>query len=416
MLMVNRLKYITILLVMTALAGFADAQTKKQNPFEVMRAIAEKKKLPPEPKPEPVSKPEPEPIFVPIQTAPLVEMEEEEPDLYVEAIMLKFLKAKNVLPAIENLIKPHGSISTDDDTNTLIVSGTRKQLDRVLEQIRKADQTPKQIMIEVVIIDVQIDDDTEIGVDWSQTSLGRGSGKETYAHSLIPSTVTTGMTFGFIRDGINLTVKALQEKKNVEILASPRLLVLSGQTAHIKTAEEIPYEESSDTSMGGSLTSTKFKDVGITLDVTAIITDEGKIILNVNPSQSVKTGESVNDVPVVDSRSMETTLIMEDGQAVVIGGLRRKEETFTSHGVPWFSDIPFIGALFRSDKTETVSSELLIMISPHIYGNRSTITDYELKRFNELKKRPPLQFQSRKPRVLENIQTAENAIKKIATK
>lgn len=401
MLRINFFKFITICLLIAVLADFTDAETVKQNPFEVMRAIVEQEKQ--------LSK-----STVQIDPAVVKDM----PELFLEAVMLNFLQAKNILPAIENLVQPYGSISTDDETNTLIISGTREQVDKVLKQVRKADQMPKQIMIEVVILDIRLDDDTEIGVDWSQTMFGRDDSKQTYSHTLFPSSVTTGMNYGFIQDGINVTVKALQEKKDVEIIASPRVMVVSGQTAHIETTEQIPYEEASDSSSGGSdsLTSTKFKDVGLVFDVTAKITDEGKIFMTVKPSQSVKTGESINDVPVVDNRAVSTTLIMEDGQVVVIGGLRKKQETLTSHNVPWLCDLPIVGGLFRSDKTEVVSSELLIMLSPHIYNGKPPITDYELKRFNELKDQPPLQFQSKQPRVLENIHTAEAAIKKITGK
>ena len=359
-----------------------------KNPFEVMRAIVESQNLP----------------SANTTVKPSIDYSKDMPDLFVEAVMLKFLRAKNILPAIQNLVQPYGSISTDDETNTLILSGTREQLDRVLEQIKKADRTPKQIMVEVVIMDVQLDDDTEIGVDWDLTTFGRSDLKQTYEHTVIPAAITSGMTYGYLGDGIDITVKALQEIRDVEILASPKVLVVSGQTAHFKTAEEIPYQEVSDTSAGGELTSTEFKDVGITLEVTAIITDEGKILMTVNPSQSVKTGESINNVPVVDNREVSTTLILEDGQAVVIGGLRKKQETLTSHKVPLLGDIPIVGALFRSDKREILHSELLIMLCPRVYDGEIPMTDYQKARFNELSSQAPVQFKSTKAKMIRNVE------------
>jgi len=386
-------KRLAIVLLIFLLTGYALSETKKKNPFEVMRDSAAQKKAPPK-------------SNVTTQKMPVLEM----PELFVDTVMLKFLRAKNIMPAIENLVKPHGSISVDEETNTLIISGTRQQLDNVLKQVRKADRTPKQIMVEVVILEVQLDDDTEIGIDWNEIRFGRSDRTQTYMHEVIPTTLATGMTYGFIANGIDITMKALKEKRDFEILASPKVLVVSGQTAHFKTAEEIPYQEISNTSAGGQLTSTKFKDAGITLDVTAIITDEGKILMTVHPSQSVKTGNSVNEVPVVDNREISTTLIMKNGQVVVMGGLRKKQEIFTTDSVPLLCDIPILGALFRSEKKEVSHSELLIMLSPHVYDDDVPIMDYQLKRFNQLKQRPPLRFQSRKPEMIKNIEAVGGVI------
>ena len=410
-------KFSFLLIFISALAGPALAaddldQTQQEinkaieeiganNPFELMRTVSQ-------PKSQNV-------------IAPSVPITEDAPDLYVEAVMLKFLRAKNIMAAVDTIVAPHGTVATDEDTNTLIISGSREKLDRALEQIRLADQTPKQIMIDVVILDVVLDDDTEMGVDWNLTTLFGGiNDDQNYQHTL--TTLTTGMTFGFVRSGIDLTVRALQEHRDVEILSSPRILVLSGQTASIKTVEEIPYEESSDTSEGGSLTSIEFKEAGITLEVSPIITDEGKIILNVKPSQSVKTGDygqagtGASGIPIVDKREVDTTLIMEDGQTVVIGGLRTKHETMEADKVPVIADIPLLGNLFRNDRTEIVNSELLVMLSPNIYKGNEILTDFESKKFNELKSRDHLQFETKKPRAIEDTEKIGKAIESIISK
>jgi type II secretory pathway component GspD/PulD (secretin) len=396
----SKMSVMAILLLISLLAGHAVSETEKNNPFEVMRDLviqqAQLANNTAQISPRPGS-----------QITP--QLAEEMPELFVETVMLKFLRAENIMKAIQNLVAPYGSIATDSETNTLIVSGTREQVDNVLEQVRKADRTPRQIMVEVVILEVQLDDDNEIGVDWNEITFGRSDRTQTYKHEIIPA-LTTGMTYGFIADGIDITIKALQEKRDFEILASPKVLVVSGQTARFKTAEEIPYQEVSQTSAGGELTFTKFKDVGITLEVTAIITDDGKILITANPSQSVKTGESNANVPVVDNREISTTLIMKDGQVVVMGGLRSKQETLTIDSVPLLCDIPVVGALFRSEKRETSNSELVIMLSPHIYDDEVPMTDYQLERFNELKKQPPLQFPGNKPKMIENIEAVGGVI------
>ena len=314
------------------------------------------------------------------------------PGLFVETVTLKFLEAKNLKKAIDSMSSQYGSIATDNATNSLIICDTKDKLEEIIAEIKKADQTPQQIMIEVVIIDVQLDDDTEIGVNWDR--LFEPKRDESYTQILtdtLSGTATLGADFSILKAGISGTIHALQQTKDVEILASPRVLVVSGQQAFIETIEEIPFQEVSDTSAGGvgALTSTRFKEVGITLKVKATVTDEQEILMTIEPEQSVKTGESINDVPVVDKRGIKTTLLMEDGQVVVMGGLRRKETRITSDKIPLLGDLPLIGFLFSNDKEEVSHSELVILISPHIYKGEPVPEDV-MKKFNELKNRPML--------------------------
>ncbi len=176
------------------------------------------------------------------------------------------------------------------------------------------------------------------------------------------------------------------------------MLVVSGQEAYIKTIEEIAYEEASDSSQGTTLTSTEFKEVGITLTVKATITDDDKILITIESEQSVNTGTNTvtgSTVPVVDSRSAKTTLLMNDGQVVVMGGLRKKETRISNDKIPLLGDLPLIGFLFSDDKTVTKHTELLVFISPHIYDD-APLSDEEMSRFRELLDAPMLEFKQEK--------------------
>lgn len=330
------------------------------------------------------------------------------PDLYVEAIMLKFLRASNVERIVANLTSGYGVVTSDTETNSLIICDTKERLKWIVREIRKADKTPRQIMVEVVIADVQLNDETEIGVDWtdlladSTNTVGvptmlDGIGHFGGSQSLI--SLGSGGALRLLKKNIGVTLAALQQTREVEILASPRVLVVSGQEAYIKTIEEIAYKESSDTSAGGLLTSTEFKEVGITLTVKATITDEDKILIVIESEQSVNTGTNTvtdSEVPVVDTRSAKTTLLMYDGQVVVMGGLRKKETRISNDKIPLLGDLPLVGFLFSNDKTETKYSELLVFISPHIYDDDAPLSDEETARFRELLDAPMLQFKQEK--------------------
>jgi len=336
------------------------------------------------------------------------------PELVVETTTLKFLDAKSVKTSIVNMSGDFGNIEPDSKGNSLIVCDTPENVAKIIAQIRKIDRTPEQIMIEVVILDVKLDNETEIGINWDMltndyrdaayrqnlTYSSRLSAVAQTSDNIQNATAynTTGtagdfwLTFGDIRTVIH----ALQQKNNVEIIASPRVMVVSGQTASIESVEEIPYKESSDTSAGGSLTSTQFKNVGVKLKIVATLTDDKFILLAVETEQSVQTGSSVvtggigaTGVPIVDTRNVKSSLLLENSQTLVIGGLRRKVTQKQTNQIPFLGDVPIVGLAFKATDITENNSELLVLLSPHIYTGEKPSTA-EMEKFNEISKRPLL--------------------------
>ncbi|HUU19911.1 MAG TPA: hypothetical protein VMW72_22355 [Sedimentisphaerales bacterium] len=331
-------------------------------------------------------------------------VEEEAPDLFVQSIMLKFLDAESLRDAIGNMSSRYGTITTNVKNNSLIICDTQENLERILAEIRKADKTPRQIMVEVVIVDVQLSDDTEIGVNWDflseepqnviyrqnfTTRLGSNiPDEETPRDGTEYSTIGLGGDFSVINNNIRNVVSMLQQKKDVEVLASPRVMVLSGKTASIESVRELPYNEVIDTSQGGSMSSTQFKKVGVTLNVTATLTEDDLIFLNVNSEQNVTVGESLTNVPIIDTRNTRSEVLLKDGQVVIIGGLRRKEITKQSNQIPILGDIPLIGLLFKYTNTVVYNTELIVFLSPHIYTEAEPIPAEAMEKYWEIKERP----------------------------
>jgi len=342
--------------------------------------------------------------------------QESKPELFVETATLKFLDAKSLKASISNMSSSYGSIEPDGKSNSLIICDTNENLVKILEQIRKIDRKPDQIMIEVVLLDVELDDETEIGVNWEMLTPGDHDAvfrqNLNFGTPAASSTTSTGIGSNLWLlwgNDIRNVIHVLQQKNNVEILASPRVMVVSGQTATIEAVEEIPYQEVTDTSQGGTaaMTSTQFKNVGVKLTVGATLTDDRFILLKVNTEQNVQTGTSVlvaatSGVPIVDTRKVESSLLLEDGQILVIGGLRRKETQKQTNQIPILGNLPIIGLAFKATDTVQNSSELLVILSPHIYkGERPT--DAEREKYNEITQRPLLTI----PEVVENKKEAE---------
>jgi type II secretory pathway component GspD/PulD (secretin) len=310
---------------------------------------------------------------------------EEIPELSLETVVLKFLDATSLKTVLDSMVRPFGTVAVNKENNSVIICDTPENLARILAQIKQADQTPQQVMIEVVILDVQLNDSTEIGINWDLLTADRPNAvyRQNFSGSRLGSTIesadtlgnatafnTTGLggDFSVISGTVRQVLHMIQQKKNAEILASPSILVVSGRSATIKVVEEVPYRALIDTGTGGqdALSTTQFKEVGINLQVSAVVADSNNIFLTVDAEQNVRTGQSTDGVPVVDTRRATTSLMLEDSQIVIIGGLRRQEKTKEVKQVPILGDLPIVGNLFKSTSKVTYNSELVVLLSPHI--------------------------------------------------
>jgi len=308
--------------------------------------------------------------------------------LFIKTINLKFLEAKNLKNVLDKMVSEYGSIATNEKSNSLIICDTKENLEKILTEVREADQTPQQIMVEVVILDVQLRDDTELGINWdSDISVSfdvdyeQKFGTGTESDSSLVTLTGAG--------GISNVIHMIQQKRDAQILASPRAMMLSGQSATIEAVEEIPYKEIMDTAEGGAgaLTSTQFKNVGVTLQVTATVTDGNNIFLEVDTTHNVKTGQSESGVPVVDTRRANTSLLLKDGQIVVMGGLRRTESIEQIYQIPILGEVPILGGLFKDTNTVIYNSELVVLLSPCIYKGEP-VPHEVISKYNEIIDRP----------------------------
>ncbi len=318
------------------------------------------------------------------------------PDLFIETITLKFMDAGSLQQGLTNMLSTYGSIMVNAKTNSLIICDTKEKIEWITSEIRKADKTPQQIVIETVIIDVQLTDDKEIGINWDIMSdknydIGYRQNLTSRLGSTIENATTTGNASAFVTTGtggdfslisgtIRNVVHLIQQKRDVDILASPKVMVLSGQTASIEAVEEIPYRELTETSMGGELASVSFKQVGLKMSVTATLTDSNEILVQVEPEQNINTAVfGIDNIPIIDTRKAQTTLLLNDGQVVVIGGLRRKERSKVRDQIPVVGDLPVVGSLFGRDKIVTTNSELIVLLCPHVDKGKSVSTAAKAK-------------------------------------
>jgi general secretion pathway protein D len=188
-------------------------------------------------------------------------------------------------------------------------------------------------------------------------------------------TNTTEGTLGYLQFGllnnsldINAILRAEKENIDAKLLANPRILVIDNEEATFDIVTEHPYVERTITA--GSTTETvKFKLVGVKLVVTPHVAGDSMLRLKIAPEFGVVVGQvqiDSSNVPIVNTRKVNTVALVRDGQAVVLGGLRKKETRLQVNKVPILGDIPILGRLFRFEGETTATTELVIFITPHI--------------------------------------------------
>ncbi len=317
---------------------------------------------------------------------------------------ITYADVQQVEQALRQFVSEEGSISASVSTSNVIVTDRESKMLAIDSFIQEIDRETPQIMVEAKIYDISSTDNLDIGVDWNAgttTSYGEVPTGATLGddistlNNVLQSTVTNPFTtgafagatnetsstdalirFGILNDHVNIDValRAAQEDIRAKLLANPRIMVLDNEEAEIKIVDEIPYQELTQSSAGGNVGTTEFRDVGVELRVIPHLTRDGMIRLRLNPKFSKQTGSVLNVVsgsqttpqPIIATRETTTTTLIKDGQTVVIGGLKKQDVSTQINKVPLLGDIPLLGLLFRSEGESTVNSELVVFITPRL--------------------------------------------------
>jgi type IV pilus assembly protein PilQ len=346
-----------------------------------------------------------------ISVVPLSEIAQQEERTETRIYHITYADIADVEGALRKIISKRGSISSSKGTSDIIVKDVESNMKAIDSFVEKIDRITPQVLVEVRIYDITDTEGFDIGADWSAgrnnpvttietdetinelthvttTETTTKTTDTTWQGNTAGASPTSAPTFtrrkskpfvggdfaeltgGTLRLGFLDTLNAeialniLRTQVGAKLLANPRILVLDNETAQFKIVTEIPYTEVSETSSGGSMTSTKFKDVGVELKVIPHVTRDGMVRLNITPVFSVRVGSTTP--PTVDSRSMNTKALVKDGTTVVLGGLRKREVTQEVSKVAFLGDIPLLGAMFSDVEEEVVTNELLIFITPKI--------------------------------------------------
>jgi type IV pilus assembly protein PilQ len=287
---------------------------------------------------------------------------------------LSFAKADVLQASVKTVLSPKGSIQVDARTNQLIITDTPAKLEQAEEMIKKLDTKTKQVSIEAAVVAVRKGKTQQFGIDWSVSGSKTFDETSTTGEAKIsPPLVYPGAT-GKISIGViakdttwNAVLSALQRSEDAKILATPNVLVLDNETARINSTQNFLYVSgvSAVNPVTGSVTYTYGSvQTGVSLEVTPQVNPEGYVTMIVKPT--VSSIADPGPPPATDTRSVETKVLVKDGQTLVIGGLLRDDEVVTISEVPVIAKIPILGMLFKSEAKQKVQNELIIFITPHI--------------------------------------------------
>jgi general secretion pathway protein D len=270
------------------------------------------------------------------------------------------------------------------------------------------DVMPTQVQIEVTIAEVTLNDQLKFGVRWFLQNNG-SSVTFTDAISGSVRSVFPGFSYALSLANVTAAINALNQVTDVNVISSPSLTVMDHKTAVLQIGDEVPITTGTavSTIAAGApiVSSVSYKDTGVILAMTPRINASGRILLDLEQEVStvVPTTSSGIDSPTIRQRRIRTSVVVNNGEALALGGLIQNNQTLGRTQIPIVGDIPLIGNAFKSKDNQLNKTELIIVITPHLMRNLSEarmVTD-DYRRELETFSAPPLRPTTNIPRAVQ---------------
>lgn len=282
-----------------------------------------------------------------------------------KTIPLNYVKAEDIAPTLGSLLPEGTKIVTTKGSNAIMIEGFEEAVNKAEALIENLDTPPEQVMVEARILELTHSNSSALGMNLKYTDPNNpNSIIQTKGFAAQPTaTNATGLFYSVTNQDLETLLEALSTKTGYNLLSSPKVMALNGEKAEIITGQRLGYKVKTITDTG-LIESVEFLDVGTKLVFTPFIKSDGMIIMNIHPE--ISEGSIVNELPQKKSTETTTQLIVKDGETIIIGGLMKDSTQKVNKGVPFLSDIPFIGVPFRRVELTTEKREILVLISPKI--------------------------------------------------
>ncbi|MFF8801543.1 MULTISPECIES: type II secretion system secretin GspD [unclassified Methylobacterium] len=275
-------------------------------------------------------------------------------------------------------------IVADEANNSLVISATRDQYDKILRILGRLDAMPTQVLLETVIAEVTLNNDLRFGVQWflnngrsqfnnvQKDTFGNGSVSGTQALIKAAAGGVPGFNYLLNAADFNVVLNALQGVTRVNVISSPNITVLDNRTAKLQVGDQVPIvQQTGQSALSANapiLNQIEMKDTGVILSVTPRVNKNGLVVLDINQEVSdvVKTTTSAINSPTIRQRRVATSVAVSDGHSLAIGGLVQEKAQIVNEVVPVLGDLPVVGPAFRNRVDERVRTELIVFIRPKV--------------------------------------------------
>ncbi|MBI1195850.1 MAG: type II secretion system protein GspD [Gammaproteobacteria bacterium] len=277
----------------------------------------------------------------------------------------------------EDLDVGNVTIVADEENNLLVIKATATDFAKIEKALQRLDVLPRQVLVEVSIVEINLDNSLEYGLQWFIENGFKGSLRgESRFSSAVPS---GGFSYSILdkSGAIRGLLATLASNSRANVISSPSLMVLDNRSATIRVGDQVPVRtsETTNTSSGSSalITSTiQYRDTGIILKVKPRVNASGVVIMDVSQEVSDVSDSTSGGVPspTISTRDIETSIAVQSGETIVLGGLIKDRKDDTNSGIPVLRDIPVVGGLFSGTSNTKKRTELVVMITPSTVANK----------------------------------------------
>ncbi|NLS28363.1 Secretin XpsD [Sphingomonas sp. S2M10] len=265
-------------------------------------------------------------------------------------------------------------ITADEVNNAVVVYATPRDYAMVESALRKLDLPPYQVMIEAAITEVTLTDTLRYGVQWNWLT-GDSTFRVTDGANMPAGPSQAGFSYFLAGNSVSAALNALEQRTNVKVVSAPKLITLNNQTAALQVGDQVPISSGNAVSVENPnapiVNSIEYRDTGVILKVTPRVNAGGLVLLDIAQEVSdVNTSATAASTrlssPTISTRRISTSVAVQDGQVIALGGLFRDARTIGKNGVPLLSRIPVIGGLFGSHSNGQNRTELIVLMKPHV--------------------------------------------------
>ena len=300
-------------------------------------------------------------------------------------------------------------IRADESLNALVLLAEPDMVATLEDIVRQLDVPRAQVMVEAAIVEVSGDISDALGVQWAVdargdsgglggvnfggTGLSVGAVLQAIQDDKVPTNLPDGAIIGIGTDSFAALITALSNNSKSNLLSTPSLLTLDNQKAEILVGQNVPFQTGSYTTdsagAGNPFTTIERKDIGVTLKVTPHINEGATLRLEIEQEISsiaptASLSASTVDL-VTNKRSIKSTILAEDGQVIVLGGLIQDDVTSSTSKVPLLGDIPWLGALFRYNKESHVKRNLMVFLKPSVVRDSAGLASLSGKKYSDIR-------------------------------